>query len=110
MSAAPDDALLGRLRALLAGEPDVREVRMMGGRAVMVDDAMIAHVRSDGHLMVRVDPERADELLALPGAAPARISRARPMGRGWITVAPEHLEGDDALAFWFDACMAYRRH
>jgi len=59
MNAGPDGAqareLLNRIRATLPVE-QVREVRMFGAVAIMVDDAMAVAVHKDGSLLVRVSP------------------------------------------------------
>ena len=73
-----DTELVERVRAALTGRPPVREVRMFGGLAFMVDDRMVVRVRRDGDLLVRAAPERADELLALEGAGPAEMGAGPP--------------------------------
>jgi TfoX/Sxy family transcriptional regulator of competence genes len=67
--------LIDRIRASL---PDghVREVRMFGAIAVMVDDAMAVAVHNDGSLLVRVDPAEDAWLIEGPDA-----SRAERRGR-----------------------------
>jgi hypothetical protein len=62
--------LLGRVRTSLPKQR-MREVRMVGAIAIMVDDAMAVAVHKDGSLLVRVDPaEDARCLRSL--ARPAR--------------------------------------
>ena len=75
-----DVELADRVRQALAGRAPVREVRMFGGLAFMVDERMVVCVRSDRDLLVRADPERADELLALPGARSAEMGAGSPDG------------------------------
>ncbi|MFB9378200.1 TfoX/Sxy family protein [Kineococcus gynurae] len=91
--------LLDRVRAALAGR-ELREVAMFGGRAVMVDGAMLVSVGRGGDLLVRIDPARHDELVARPGAGPAVMGTDRPMGPGWITVSADALDEEADLAFW----------
>ena len=74
-----DAALAGRVRQALAGRQPVREVRMFGGLAFMLDEQMLVCVRSDGELLVRAAAARADELLARAGAHPAEMGAGRPM-------------------------------
>ena len=81
--------LVQRVRALVDDEPDVREVSMFGGRAIMVNDKMIVSAGKTGDLLVRV--------------------AGREMGAGWITVAPEAIADDGRLAFWVDVAMRHNR-
>lgn len=97
--------LVDRVRAALAEETDVREVRMFGGLSFMVRGAMLVAVRDEG-LLARVDPEHGDELAARPGASRAEMGTGRDMGPGWIHVTAEALDGDE-LTFWLDAARAH---
>lgn len=101
--------LVQRVRALVNDEPDVREVSMFGGRAIMVNDTMIVSAGRSGDLLVRVAADRYEALLAEPGAERARMGAGRVMGPGWITVAPEVVADDERLAFWVDVAMSYNR-
>ncbi|WP_323742809.1 MULTISPECIES: TfoX/Sxy family protein [unclassified Rathayibacter] len=99
---AAQSGLAERLRALFATRPhQVRETRMFGTLAFMVDDAMAVAARRDGGLLVRVDPARYDELLEA-GGAPALMGPNRSMGRGWLTVEAAQLASDDELERWVD--------
>ena len=101
--------LVQRVRALVDDEPDVREVSMFGGRAIMVNDTMIVSVGRSGDLLVRVAAGRHEALLGEPGAAQARMGAGRGMGPGWITVAPEAVADDGRLAFWVEVAMRHNR-
>lgn len=74
MTPAPADdrvrGLVDRVRALLA-DGHVREVRMFGAIAVMVDDALAVAVHKDGSLLARVDPAESARLLDTPGVSRA---------------------------------------
>lgn len=104
----PQDALLQRVRELVVAEPDVREVSMFGGRAIMVNNKMIISVGKDGSLLVRVDATNHESLLNQPGADQAEMGAGRTMGPGWITVHPDALD-DHHLTFWIDTAMTYNR-
>lgn len=101
--------LLGRLRALLADEPAVREVSMFGSRSVMVNEKLIVSALKDGGLLVRVDADRHDELLGRPGAVQAEMGPGRDMGPGWIEVGPQVIEGDEQLSDWVGIAMDHNR-
>ncbi len=105
---AERDALAERVRAALPQDRPVREVSMFGGVSFMVDGSMVVAARGDGRLLVRVDPARHAELLAVPGAGPAVMGTDRPMGPGWITVSPDGLGTDTRLAFWIQVGLQHR--
>ena len=100
-------ALLGRVRAALPTGHPVREVAMFGGRAVVLDGTMLLSVGKAGDLLVRVDPTRHEELLAHPGARPARMGADRPMGPGWISVEAAGLCTDEQLARWLALALEH---
>ena len=98
--------LIDRVRASLpAGQ--VREVRMFGAIAVMVDDAMAVAVHKGGGLLVRVDPAEDARLVESPGASRAEMGAGRSMGAGWIRVEPTSLRSDTALAGWLEAATRH---
>lgn len=82
---------------------------MFGGLAFMVDEKMVVCVRGDADLLVRADPDQADELLTHEGAGPAEMGAGRPMSKNWISVGAEALETDEALTSWLGAALAYNR-
>jgi TfoX/Sxy family transcriptional regulator of competence genes len=94
----PGDTLAARIRTALS-DREVREVRMFGGLSFMVDGRMLVAAREES-LLVRIDPERFDELTRLPGATGAAMGKGRTMGPGWITVEHEQLRTDADLDFW----------
>ena len=101
--------LVQRVRTLVNDEPDVREVSMFGGRAIMVNDKMIVSAGKSGDLLVRADAERHEALLDEPGATQAQMGAGRDMGPGWITVAPEAIADDERLAFWVNVARDHNR-
>ncbi len=104
---APDRGLADRIRAALAASPSVREVKMFGGVSFMVNEIMLVHVMHDGALLVRADPQRADELVAIEGARPAEMGAGRPMGKSWISVGEEAVATDEALDFWIGVALEH---
>ena len=103
------EALAARVRAALPPDRVVREVSMFGGLALMLDDRMVVSVHRDGSLLVRVDPGRSVELLAVAGARPAVMSADRPMGPGWITVDADGLANDRQLTDWVGVALEHHR-
>ncbi|MEO9221295.1 MAG: TfoX/Sxy family protein [Mycobacteriaceae bacterium] len=99
--------LLQRVRDALAATSVVREVNMFGGRAFMVNEKMLVSVGRGGDLLVRVDPDRSAELLAVAGARQAEMGAGRSMGNGWITVAEQTVGTEEALTFWISVATGY---
>jgi TfoX/Sxy family transcriptional regulator of competence genes len=104
---AYDEDLANRIRESLAGEPDVSEKRMFGGLAFLAGGNMAVAASGQGGLMVRVDPEETDALVATPHAAPFEM-RGRAM-QGWLRVDPEGLESKRELEAWVERGVAYAR-
>jgi hypothetical protein len=105
---AHDAGLADRVRGAISDEKDVREVKMFGGLAFMVDGRMVACVSGGGGaLLVRVSRSRDAEYLEVAGARRAEMGKGRSMGEGWITVDEEALTEDRDLRFWIDAVLEY---
>lgn len=104
----PEEArdTLDRVRALLS-ERSIREVKMFGAIAIMVDDAMAVAVHKDGSLLVRVDPAEDPKLIKRPHAARAEMGAGRSMGEGWIRVDPDGLASDRDLSGWVTCATRY---
>ncbi len=92
-------ALIDRISSLLP-DRQLREVRMFGVLALMVDGAMAVAVHSNGSLLVRVDPAEDARLLEDPAASRAEMGAGRSMGAGWIRVEATALDSNEALAGW----------
>lgn len=73
--------LADRVRNELTSQPSVREVSMFGSLAFMVNEKMAVAAGGDGALLVRVDPARSPELMALPRAGAAEWERVGPWAR-----------------------------
>lgn len=104
---AYDEGLANRIRELVAGEPDLSEMRMFGGLAFLIGGNMAVSASGQGGLLVRVDPERTDELLAEPHAE-SFVMRGRPMD-GWLRVAPEGVSARAGLERWVALGVGYAR-
>ena len=62
---AYEEDLAHRVRELIGDERGLSEMRMFGGLAFLLDGNMAVAVSSKGGLMLRLDPERLDELRAM---------------------------------------------
>ena len=94
---AYDEELAARLRRVLSRHPGVTERKMFGGIAFMVRGNMCCGVVKDD-LMVRVGPERFEQLLGEPGARPMDFT-GRPM-KGMVYVAGTACASGRTLAKW----------
>ncbi|MFC5061641.1 TfoX/Sxy family protein [Actinomycetospora atypica] len=101
------DDTADRIRAMLP--VPWREKAMFGGLSFMVDDKMLLNVRRGGDLLVRVDPERSEKLVAEHGVAVAEMGAGRSMGPSWLTVPAEQFAGDEQLRVWLDEALAFNR-
>ena len=104
---AYDEDLANRIRELIAGEPDVREQTMFGGLAFLVNGNMSVAASGQGGLMVRIDPDDSDELLAKPHARAFEM-RGRAM-RGWLRIDVDGLRTKRQLEPWVRRGVAYAR-
>jgi hypothetical protein len=96
---AYDQVTAARVRALLAGRNDVREVRLMGGLTFMAGGHMCCGVRADS-LMVRVGPAAQAAALAEPEVEPLVFAGGRMRPQGYVVVGPAGYRDDEALARW----------
>lgn len=103
---AHDEVLAARIRDLLAAE-EVTERRMFGGLAFLLDGHLAVAVSGRGGIMVRVDPDRTEHLLATTGAEPM-IMRDRQV-RGWVRVPDTHLRTNRQLTTWVTRGLARAR-
>ena len=94
---AYDEGLAERVRGLLDGRSDVVDKRMFGGIAFLIAGNMACGVSGDD-LIVRVDRDESEALLAEPGARRFDMT-GRPM-KGWLLVAPEATADDGDLERW----------
>jgi TfoX/Sxy family transcriptional regulator of competence genes len=104
---AYDEELAARIRTLVAGEPALTEKKMFGGLAFLVGGNMAVAASGQGGVLVRVDPEQSDTLVATTDAYVMEM-RGRPMS-GWLRVDPEHLGTDQELAKWVELGTTYAR-
>ena len=104
---AYDEELAARIRELVSAEPGLDEKKMFGGLAFLVRGNMAVGVSGQGGILVRVDPDESDELVAATSAQLMEM-RGRSM-RGWLRVAAEDVVGDEALAEWVARGTTYAR-
>ena len=104
---AYDEELAGRIRELLRDEPALTEQRMFGGLAFLIAGNMAVAASGQDGLLVRIEPDQSETLVASTGAQPMEM-RGRPM-RGWLRVAREDLGTAAALGRWVSIGREYAR-
>jgi TfoX/Sxy family transcriptional regulator of competence genes len=102
-----DEDLANRIRELISTEPAVTEQRMFGGLAFLVAGNMAVAASGQGGLMVRVEPEDTEDLMAKPHVHPFEM-RGRGM-KGWLRVDKEGVRTKRQLGPWVKLGVAYAR-
>jgi TfoX/Sxy family transcriptional regulator of competence genes len=102
---AYDDDLAARIRALVGDRPDLTEKKMFGGLSFLIGGNMAIAASGQGGILVRVDPEESDALVA---TTPAELMemRGRTMA-GWLRIDTAAVADDNALAEWVERGVGY---
>ena len=104
---AYDEDLANRIRELLADEQGVTEKKMFGGLAFLIGGNMSVSASGQGGLMLRVEPDETEALVAKPHAS-RMVMRGRAMD-GWIRVDDEGIKTKRKLEPWVRRGVAYAR-
>jgi TfoX/Sxy family transcriptional regulator of competence genes len=91
----------------MADESGVSEQKMFGGLAFLIRGNMAVAASGQGGILVRVEPESSDELVATTSAQLMEM-RGRQM-QGWLRVGSEHLRTKPELAKWVEVGTAFAR-
>src|SRR5690348_17519844 len=95
---AYDEDLAERIRAEVAGEKNLTEMKMFGGLAFLIGGNMAVAASGQGGLMLRCEPDQTEALLQEEGAQEFEM-RGKAMS-GWLRVDAAAVEDDEALATW----------
>ena len=101
---AYDEGLAERIREVLGDNPEIREKKMFGGLAFMLNGNMACGLIKED-LMVRVGSENYEKDLSKPHARKMEFT-GRPM-KGFITIDAEGLEDDKMLKVWIKQGLDY---
>ena len=104
---AYSEMLADRIRELIGAEPDLREQRMFGGLAFLIGGNMAVAASGQGGLMVRVNPDESDALVAQTPAREMEM-RGRSM-RGWLRIDEADVIAAPDLEGWVQRGVAYAR-
>lgn len=105
VSSASDSLLATRIRAALRGVGTIREVKMFGGIAFMLNGNMAVAASNRG-LLVRVGSDGLSDALSRPGARVMEMG-GRTM-KGYVFVDPAVVDGE-ALEQWLRTALAFVR-
>ncbi|TML60067.1 MAG: TfoX/Sxy family protein [Actinobacteria bacterium] len=104
---AYDEELAERIRELVAGEPALTEKKMFGGLAFLIGGNMVVAASGQGGLLVRVDPEESETLVAASAARPIEM-RGREMP-GWLRMDSDQVATQEELSPWVERGVSYAR-
>ena len=102
---AYDEDLADRIRELTGAGPPIDEKKMFGGLAFLVNGHMAVAASGQGGILVRVDPEESETLVAKTKAYPMEM-RGREM-RGWLRVDAADVRTRPQLAKWVQRGLDY---
>ena len=102
---AYDEELADRIRTLLGDRAGLTEKKMFGGLGFMIGGNMAIAASGQGGILVRVDPDESDELVAKTSAEPMEM-RGRQMA-GWLRVDTADVTDDAALSEWVERGARY---
>lgn len=104
---AYDEKLADRIREIISlSHRNVVEKKMFGGLCFMVNDKMCVGVEKE-RLMVRLDPNRYDEVLEKDGCKPMDFTGK--VMRGYVFVDIEALHTKKKLDYWMNLALDYNK-
>jgi TfoX/Sxy family transcriptional regulator of competence genes len=104
---AYNEKLADRVREIIAvHHKKVEEKRMFGGLCFMVNDKMCVGVEKE-RLMVRLDPEKYDEVMEKEGAKPMDFTGK--VMKGYVFVDIEALNTKKKLEYWMNLALEYNK-
>jgi hypothetical protein len=104
----PGEILTDRIRQALTHLSSVKEQRMIGGLAFMVNGKLCVGVYSSGEMMVRCDPQMTDELLTKKGVRRGEM-RGKLMTKGWLLISPEGIAGENDFDYWIGVALDFNQ-
>jgi hypothetical protein len=104
---AYDEDLANRIRELLGGQTGVTEMKMFGGLAFLIGGNMAVAASGQGGVLVHVDQEEGEALIAKTSARPMEM-RGKEMA-GWLRVDAGDVKTKRQLTKWVDVGSAYAR-
>jgi TfoX/Sxy family transcriptional regulator of competence genes len=104
---AYDEELAARIRELLGETSGLSEQKMFGGLAFLIGGNMAVAASGQGGLLVHVDKEQGEKLLASTVARPMEM-RGREMS-GWLRVDSDDVRTKRQLTKWVELGAGHAR-
>ena len=102
-----DEKLAQRTRDLLTETSHkTEEKKMFGGLCFMVNGKMCVGVEKE-RMMVRLDPQRIEEVLRKKGCKPMDFTGK--VMKGYVFVDTDVLKTKKELGFWLDLALEYNK-
>ena len=104
---AYNEKLADRTREIIAQTHKItEEKKMFGGLCFMVNDKMCVGVEKE-RLMVRLDPEKQDEVMEKEGAKPMDFTGK--VMKGYVFVDIDALNTKKKLDYWMNLALEYNK-
>ena len=104
---AYNEKLADRVREIIAvHHKKVTEKKMFGGLCFMVNDKMCVGVEKE-RLMVRLDPEKQDEVMEKEGSKPMDFTGK--VMKGFVFVDIDALNTKKKLEYWMNLALEYNK-
>ena len=102
---AYDLLLAERLRAAITKDTRVRERKMFGGLAFLLDGNFAISAYKDGGLMIRCSGEDWNPFCSEEGAGPM-LRKGAPVS-GWVRISTDAVREEASLGKWIRRGLAY---
>jgi len=106
VKAAGEKDLVGRVRAALTGESQVKEKKMFGSVGFMVRGNLCVTARPT-RIMCRIDPATHSAAIRRKGCQTV-VMKGRPY-QGYVYVDAAALRTERALLYWVTQALAFNR-
>jgi TfoX/Sxy family transcriptional regulator of competence genes len=104
---AYNEKLAGRVRELIsATHKNIEEKKMFGGLCFMVNDKMCIGVEAE-RLMVRLDPNKFDEVMEKDGCKPMDFTGK--VMKGYVFVDADAVTTKKKLEYWILLALEYNK-
>jgi TfoX/Sxy family transcriptional regulator of competence genes len=104
---AYNEKLADRTREIISRtHKNVEEKKMFGGLCFMVNDKMCVGVEQE-RLMVRLDPEKYDEVMEKEGCKPMDFTGK--VMKGYVFVDADALETKKELEYWIGLALEFNK-
>jgi TfoX/Sxy family transcriptional regulator of competence genes len=104
---AYNEKLADRTREIISlTHKNIEEKKMFGGLCFMVNDKMCVGVEKD-RIMVRLDPEKYDEVMEKEGCEPMNFTGK--IMKGFVFVNDDVLKTKKQLEYWVKLALDYNK-